>query len=117
MRERLTLDPRDQQRIDILARWRKGGLTVAEASALLSASERTAWRLLGRFRSMGVDGIVHGNRGRASPRRLPEASRARIVELAMGHFRGVDDSHLAELLAEDEGIVIGRTARPSGVRP
>jgi transposase len=120
MRERLTLDHRDQQRIDVLARWREGSLTVAEASALLGCSERTAWRLRRRFATMGVDGIVHGNRGRASPRRLPEATRTRIVELARTRYRGVNDSHLAELLAEDEGIVIGRSSlqrllRRSGV--
>ncbi len=45
MRERLTVDHRDQQRIDILARWQAGGLTVAEASALLGTSERTVCRL------------------------------------------------------------------------
>lgn len=110
MRERLTLDPRDQQRIDVLARWREGSLTVAEAAALLGASERTAWRLLGRFRTAGVEGIVHGNRGRASLRRLETTTRERIVELARTRYRGVNDSHLAELLAEDEGIVIGRSS-------
>lgn len=110
MRERLTLNTRDQQRIDVLARWREGGLTVSEASALLGTSERTAWRLRQRFGSLGADGIVHGNRGRASPRRLPTAARERIVELARTRYRGVNDSHLAELLAEDEDIVIGRSS-------
>src|SRR3990172_10629887 len=120
MRERLTLNARDQQRIDVLARWRDGALTVAEAAALLGTSVRTAWRLLRRFRTVGVDGIVHGNRGRASPRRLAATTRERIVELARTRYRGVNDSHLAELLAEDEGIVIGRSSlqrllRRSGV--
>jgi len=110
MRERLTLDARDQQRIDVLARWREGSLTVAEASALLGVSERTAWRLRRRFGALGVDGIVHGNRGRASPRRLPEVTRERIIELARSRYRGVNDSHFAELLAEDEAIVIGRSS-------
>jgi transposase len=110
MRERLTLNPRDQQRIDVLARWREGALAVAEACALLGCSERTAWRLRGRFAALGVEGIVHGNRGRASPRRLPVATRKRIVELARSRYRGVNDSHLAELLAEDEEIVIGRSS-------
>jgi transposase len=122
MRERLTVEPRDQQRIEILARWREGSLTIGEASALLATSERTAWRLLRRFRSMGVEGIVHANRGRASPRRLPAATRERIVELARTRYRGVNDSHLAELLAEDEGIVLGRSSlqrllRRSGLGP
>ena len=104
------MDARDQQRIDVLARWRAGSLTVDEAVALLGTSERTAWRLRRRFATMGVDGIVHGNRGRASPRRLPAAERERIVDLAKGRYRGVNDSHLAELLAENEGIVIGRSS-------
>lgn len=103
------MNPRDQQRIDVLARWREGSLTVAEASALLGTSERTAWRLARRFATLGVEGIVHGNRGRASPRRLPAATRERIVELAKGRYRGVNDSHLGELLAEAEDIVIGRS--------
>lgn len=120
MRERLTLNTRDQQRIDVLARWREGALTVAEASALLATSERTAWRLRRRFTTLGVDGIVHGNRGRVSPRRLAEPVRARIVELAKARYRGINDSHLAELLAEDEGIAIGRSSlqrllRQSGI--
>lgn len=59
---------------------------------------------------LGADGIVHGNRGRGSPRRLPEPIRARIVELARTRYRGVNDSHLAELLAEEEAIVIGRSS-------
>jgi transposase len=110
MRERLIVNTREQQRIDVLARWRAGSLAVAEAAALLGTSERTAWRLRRRFTALGVDGIVHGNRGRASPRRLPSATRDRIVELAKARYRGVNDSHFAELLAEDEGIVIGRSS-------
>lgn len=110
MRKRLTLNTRDQQRIDVLARWREGAVTVAEAAALLGTSERTAWRLRRRFTTLGIDGIVHGNRGRASPRRLPEPVRTRIVELARSRYRGVNDSHLAELLAEDEAISIGRSS-------
>lgn len=114
------MNGRDQQRIDVLARWREGTLTASEAGALLGTSERTAWRLLARFRSLGVEGVVHGNRGRASPRRLAVATRERIVELALTRYRGVNDSHLAELLAEDESISIGRSSlqrllRRSGV--
>lgn len=122
MRERLTLNARDQQRITVLAHWREGAITVAEASALLGTSERTGWRLRQRFAALGVDGIVHGNRGRASPRRLPAATAERVVELARSRYRGVNDSHLSELLAEDEGIVIGRSSlqrllRRSGLGP
>ncbi|MGH3376788.1 MAG: helix-turn-helix domain-containing protein, partial [Actinoallomurus sp.] len=71
------MNARDQQRIDVLARWRAGSLAIDEATALLGCSVRTAWRLRGRFVSLGADGVVHGNRGRSSPRRRPAAVRAR----------------------------------------
>lgn len=48
------MDHRDQQRIDVPARWQEGSLTVVEASALLGTSERTAWRLRRRFRVVGA---------------------------------------------------------------
>ncbi len=104
------MDQRDQQRISVLARWREGSLTVNEVAALLATSHRTAWRWRRRFEELGVEGLVHGNRGRVSSRRLSEAARARIIELARTRYRGVNDSHLAELLAEDEAIVLGRSS-------
>jgi len=110
MRERLTLTIRDQQRIDVLTRWIAGHLATDEAVGLLGLSERSAWRLRRALLSRGPDGLVHGNQGRASPRRLDEADRTRILDLARGRYKGVNDCHLAELLAADEGIAIARSS-------
>jgi transposase len=112
MRERLTLNTRDQQRLEVLTRWIAGMLTRAEAVGLLGLSERSAWRLRRRLIDQGADGLVHGNRGRASPARLPEATKTRIVELAGSHgrYRGINDCYLAELLAEEEQISLSRSS-------
>ncbi len=110
MRESLTLTTREQQRTGVVGRWLAGILTTAEAVALLGCSERTAWRLRAAMLARGAAGLAHGNRGRASPRRLPGATRERIVELARTTYRGYNDTHLAEALAEDEGIAIGRSS-------
>src|SRR5215204_3128260 len=106
MRERLTLTTREQQRIEVVSRWLAGIVTTVEAIELLGCSERTAWRLRAAMLDRGADGLAHGNRGRASTRRRPEAVRSRIIELARTTYRGYNDTHLAEVLAEDEGIVI-----------
>lgn len=37
-------------------------------------------------------------------------TRERVLELARTRYRGVNDSHLAELLGEDEGIIIARSS-------
>lgn len=110
MRESLTLTMREQQRSEVVSRWLAGILTTPEAVALLGCSERTARRLRAAMVAEGAAGLVHGNRGRASPRRLPGPVRARILELARTTYRGDNDSHLAEALAEDEGISIARSS-------
>jgi hypothetical protein len=51
---------------------------------------------------------MHGNRGRASPGRIREPVRGRVVELIAGPYVGCNDHHLAELLAQREGIVLSR---------
>lgn len=100
----------EQRRAWILTKLLVGEVTVAEAAALLQLSQRQIWRLKVRFERDGPAGLVHANRGRASPRRLAETLREQIVELARGRYAGINDSHLAELLAEHEAIVISRPA-------
>jgi hypothetical protein len=109
MRESLTLDARDQKRLEVLTHWIAGTVTTEQAVVLLGTSERTAWRLRAALLARGADGIVHGNRGRPSPQRTPDATRERVIVLARTTYRGFNDSHLAEALAEDEAIVIGRS--------
>lgn len=110
MRESLTLTMKEQQRSEVVSRWLADVVTTGEAVALLGCSERNAWRLRAAVLERGAAGLAHGNRGRASPRRLPGDVRARICELACTTYRGFNDSHLAEALAEDEGIRIGRSS-------
>lgn len=110
MRESLTLSAKEQQRSGVVSRWLAGVVTTEEAVALLGVSERTAWRLRAALVREGAAGLAHGNRGRPSPRRLPETVRVRILELARTTYRGYNDSHLAEMLEEDEGIHIGRSS-------
>jgi hypothetical protein len=58
----------------------------------------------------GPAGLVHGNRGRTPSDRRSEETRARIVELSETTYARVNDSHLAELLAEREDISISRSS-------
>jgi len=110
MRETITMTSRDQRRAWILTKLLVGEVATAEAAALLGLSERQIWRLRRAFECDGPAALVHGNRGRPSSRRLAETVRARIVELARTTYDGANDSHLAELLAEHEGIEIGRSS-------
>jgi transposase len=110
MRERLTLSAREQQRTEVVSRWLAGILTTHEAVLLLGCSERTAWRLRAAMLRDGAAGLAHGNRGRPSHRRLPEQVAERIALLATTEYRGFNDTHLGELLAEEHDIRIGRSS-------
>jgi transposase len=91
----------------MVARVLTGERTMAEASVELGLSERQLWRLRAALVGDGPAGLVHGNRGRASPRRIEPDRRAQIIEL-QDSYGPINDTHFCELLAEREGIVIGR---------
>jgi transposase len=110
MKESITMSHTEQRRAWVLTRLLGDELTLAEATELLGISARSVRRLRVRLGQDGPAGLVHGNRGRASSRRLPEVTRERILGLAKEEYTGVNDSHLADLLAEREGIVIARSS-------
>jgi transposase len=111
-RETITLDSRAQQRLYVLNHILAGDLSAAEAGRVLTLSERQVRRLLKRYRAAGAAGLVHGNHERAPGHRTGDELRARLVELATTTYAGVNRAHLAELLAEREGVhVPERTLR------
>jgi transposase len=122
MGDTISLTTEEQRRGRILTHLVAGDLTMDEAAELLGVSIRHAWRLKSAFLAEGPAVLAHGNRGRPSQRRIDATTRARIVALAKGDdYRGANDSHLTELLAEREGIELSRPSvrrilRAAGVR-
>ena len=110
MEERLTLAIKELKRLKVLEWVEAERMTVAEAAQMLGISERQGWRILARYRQAGGAGLVHGNRGRRSPRRLAEAARAEIVTLAQGLCRDYNDQHLTEVLQEEHGLQVSRAS-------
>src|SRR2546425_1199800 len=108
METTITMTAKEQHRAWVLTRVLKGELTTAEGAERADLSERQLCRLRVAFERDGPAGLVHGNRGRPSARRLAASVRAQVVELRRTRYVDVNDSHLAELLAEREGITISR---------
>ncbi|HEX9551023.1 MAG TPA: ISNCY family transposase [Candidatus Limnocylindrales bacterium] len=107
METTITMTAREQRRARVLTRILSGELTMAEGGLQLGLSERQLWRLRSAFVEAGPAGLVHGNRGRPSSRRIDPDRRARIIELRE-RYGPLNDSHFDELLAEREGIIISR---------
>jgi len=107
METTITMRAREQRRARVLTRVLMGELTMAEGGVELGLSERQLWRLRAAFVEAGPAGLVHGNRGRASPQRIDPDRRARIVALRE-RYGPLNDTHFGELLAEREGIALSR---------
>jgi len=81
-----------------------------EAAELLGLSLRHARRLLAAYRKEGAAALAHGNRGRKPHNALDEGVRRKVSELGGSTYRGCNNQHTAELLAEREGIILSRSS-------
>lgn len=105
----LTLSQREQARLETLNRVLEQQIRVKEAAVVLGVSERHAWRILAAYRTKGVAAVAHGNRGRRPANATPEDVRQQVIGLARTRYAGVNHTHLTELLAEREGLVLARS--------
>jgi len=106
--ERWQLSQKELTRYGIIENTIEGYLKVDLAAEELCLSRRQVFRLKRKLREKGIEGIIHGNRGRASPRRIPDPVRDTIDYLYRGKYDGFNISHFTEMLEEKEGIFISR---------
>jgi transposase len=106
--ETFPLSAKELQRVSVISSCVKGNLACARAAKLLDLTPRHVKRLKARLRLGGAAALAHANRGRPSPRRLPEPVRQRILRLARTTYAGFNDHHLCEKLTEQEGFSLSR---------
>src|SRR2546428_6044680 len=91
--ETFTLSQKELHRPGLLKALCGGRLTNAQVAAALRITVRQVRRLKRRFEAGGPGALVHGNRDRPSPRRLPAAAggagRGAVETLPVG----VHDPH------------------------
>ncbi len=105
----LTLTTKEQTRLCIMNAVLERQWSVAEAAQLLGVSERHTWRLLAAYRKEGAAALAHRNRDRLPPNATPVAVQTQVIALARDRYKGVNHTHMTELLAEREGIVLSRS--------
>ena len=103
-----TLTMKDEKRLDVIQRVYRSEITVVEAARVMGLSERQCYRVKARVGKAGAKGVIHGNRGRPCKCKIEDKVIKRIVELALGKYRGFNDHHLTEKLEEQEKIKLSR---------
>jgi transposase len=95
-------------RLRVLQGYMDGKILFGEAARILKRHPRSVYRMVRKVREKGPEGVLHGNRNKASPRRMPEEIRKKLIALALGRYQDINDTHLCEILSKAEGIAIGR---------
>ena len=97
-------------------------ITLREAGEKMGVSYRHAKRIRRAIQEKGIKGLVHGNRGRPSKRRMDDTLREKVLALSKGVYRGFNDTHFTEKLREWEGMEVSRETvrklrRRAGIEP
>jgi len=122
MKERVILSQREVQRMQVLEQVMRGALSLKTATSMLKVCYRQAKRLSVRYRREGAEGLAHRRRGQPARNALGPALRERVLKLHEGSYSQFNDTHFVEMLAEREGLRIGRETvrrwlREAGVGP
>ncbi|MEK6684453.1 MAG: ISNCY family transposase [Nitrospirota bacterium] len=75
------MSARELDRYEVIQRLIRKEVNGTDAAQLLHLSVRQVKRLKRRVRTRGARGLLHGNRGKPSNRRMPTTERARIITL------------------------------------
>ncbi len=116
------MSQKDRQRYHLLQMVIDGKSSLKEASILIKVSYRHSKRLKKKLISEGAKGLIHGNRGRPSPRALSRELAETILGLSLTKYTNFNDTHFTEKLKEGEGITVGRDTvrrlrRTNGIKP
>jgi len=109
MKEEVTLNRREQNRLVVMNQIEGRKLTVDKAATLLELSPRHVWRILTAYRREGASALAHGNRGRKPVNTIGEELRQQVVELSRDKYYGFNQQHFTEKLADKEGIRLSRS--------
>jgi len=118
----IAMSQKERQRYHLLQMVLESKTTLKEASRLMGVSYRHAKRLKKTLISEGAKGLIHGNRGRPSPRALNRELAETILDLSLTRYTNFNDTHFTEKLGEEEGIIVSRDTvrrlrRTNGIKP
>jgi hypothetical protein len=105
---KIKVSQKELHRMHVVRLTIEGRETVGRAARLLGISPRQMKRLRRKMKERGVEGLLHGNRGKPAWNKTGSGKIGQVLELVRGRYQGFNDSHLTEKLREQEKICVSR---------
>lgn len=106
--EYITLTKKEIRRLKILHKVIDGEVTQVKASEILGISDRQIRNVIAKIKEKGDKAIVHGNRGRRSPRKMSREQEEIIAEVIRRRYSGFSPTLASEKLCECEGLRVSK---------
>ena len=100
----MMMSQKEAKRGQVMELLTAGKIGQKEAGKMLAVSVRQIKRILRRYRTLGLPGLISKKRGRASNRRVDETIRTTATKLIGEHYRDFGPTLATEKLAELHGI-------------
>ena len=107
---RYLMTKKELVRVHVIKSLIEDKMTSRDAAEVLNLSERQIKRLKAGVKKDGEVFVIHKNRGRKPKHAIPGEIREEIVSLTRNKYKGVNYTHLSELLREEEGITISQSS-------
>lgn len=100
----ISMSQKELDKYDVIQRTIRKEITAKKAGELLNLCERQIYRLKSQVKKKGAEGLIHGNRGKTSNRRMSETERQQLVNLLHRHYSDFKPTHASEKLRDIHGI-------------
>lgn len=100
----ITMSQKEIKRYDIIKKTINKEMNGSEAAKLLCLTTRQVRRLKSKVKEKGMKGLIHGNRGKPSNRKMPSEEKKKIVDLLGKQYRDFGPTLASEELEERNKI-------------
>jgi len=104
----ITMSQKEVKKYDIIKKTINKEINSTEASNLLGLTTRQIRRLKAKVKKLGIKGLTHGNRGRASNSKTPDKKKQKILKIIRKNYYDFGPLLATEKLNEIHKIQISK---------
>lgn len=104
--ELILMTNKELLRHDVIARLMCQEINGTDAARILNLTVRQIRRIKARVKKRGINGIIHGNRGKESNRKISEEKIKEIENIVKNKYHDFGPTFAAEKLDECHGIIV-----------